>query len=409
MSSITTVKKNELKTGEIIFPDYYGSRPLATIDNLAKLLEKYSITVKYNVIKKDIDVTIPNMSFTCDNYQNASISLIKSYANLHRLPPAAVEFIIAIAERNLYNPVIAWIESKPWDGVDRLPEFLATVEAENEDAKNKFIYRWMIAACAAAYQNEGIDAAGVLVFQGDEGLGKTWWLKKLCPQEMGLVRGGGSLNPHDKDSVHQAVGHWILELGELDGIMRRADQEALKNFITRDYDIMRLPYAAKDSRFPRRTVFFASVNPKWYLAGSGTNRRYWTVACTKINSYHEIDMQQVWAQIAKEYQNGETYKLNTEEFELVKSINTEHQTLSAVKDMLYCSYSWEDLTPYNARWLSATEILRELEFKNPNKSEIIECAMEVRRLNGDQGKKNRDGRVIAVPPLKKKNWLADIG
>ncbi len=396
-----------IQQGEIEFPDRYGSRSLATIDNLATLLRAYNITVKYNVIKKDIDVTIPSTSFTCDNYQNASVAMIKSFANLHRLPPTSVEFIIAVAERNLYNPVVSWIESKPWDGVNRLPEFLATVQAENEEAKNKFIYRWMVAAVAAAYQSEGIDAAGVLVFQGDEGLGKTWWLRKLCPQEMGLVRAGGSLNPHDKDSVHQAVGHWILELGELDGIMRRADQEALKNFITRDYDIMRLPYAAKDSRFPRRTVFFASVNPKWYLAGAGINRRYWTVACTKINSYHDIDMQQVWAQIAVDYHNGETYKLKPEEFELVKSINSEHTTLSAVKDMLYASYNWETLDPYNARWKTATEILREMDFKNPNKSEIIECAVEVRRLNGEQAKKNRDGRLLAVPPLKKKSFFND--
>lgn len=407
MSSLTTLYPAQLEQEAVVFPDRFSNRSLATVRNLGALLDAYGITVRYNVIKKDIDVTIPDCTFTSDNYQNASLSLIKSYANLHRLPSAAVEFIIAIAERNLINPVINWIESKPWDGIDRLPEFLATVEAENEDAKNRFIYRWMIAACAAAYQDDGIDAAGVLVFQGDEGLGKTWWLRKLCPQHLGLVRGGGSLNPHDKDSVHQAVGHWILELGELDGIMRRADQEALKNFITRDYDIMRLPYAAKESRFPRRTVFFASVNPKWYLAGSGINRRYWTVACTKINSYHDIDMQQVWAQVATDYLSGEGYKLTDEEFTLVKTINEEHQTLSAVKDMLFCSYNWDDLAPYNARWLSATEILREMDFKNPNKGEIIECAMEVRKLNNDQGKKNRTGRLLACPPLKKKSLFSE--
>ena len=389
----------KLTTGDVIFPEVYNGKPLGTVDNLRKLLEMYGIVVKYNVIKKDIDITIPGKSYTCDNYQNASLAMIKSYANLQRYPIGQIDsFVVAVAEDNIYNPVTAWIESKPWDGVDRIGELLATVEAENEEAKNKFIYRWLVAAVAAGYQENGIDAAGVLVFQGDEGLGKTWWLKKLCPPELGLVRGGGMLNPHDKDSVHQAVGHWILELGELDGIMRRADREALKNFITRDYDIMRLPYAAKDSRFPRRTVFFASVNPKWYLADAGINRRYWTVACTKINSYHEIDMQQLWAQVAVDYKNGETYKLNAEEFDLVKGINEEHQTLSPVKDMLYCSYEWDKLDPYNVRWLNATEVLRELNFNNPNKGEIIECALEIRKLNGDQSKRNNRGRLLGVPP-----------
>ncbi len=393
-----------IQQGDVKFPDVYAGRRLGTVNNLKALLEAYNITVKYDVIKKDIDITIPGKTYTTDNYQNASLAMIRSYANLHRMPSGQLDpFVLTLAEENINNPVINWIESKPWDGVDRLPEFLATVEAENEEAKNKFIYRWMVSAIAAAYQEEGIDAAGVLVFQGDEGLGKTWWLRKLCPQNLGLVRAGGTLNPHDKDSVHQALGHWILELGELDGIMRRADREALKNFITRDYDIMRLPYAAKSSRFPRRTVFFASVNPRWYLVDTGKHRRYLTVACTKVNSYHDIDMQQVWAQIAVDYQNGEGYKLTTEENELVKNINIDHQTLSAVKEMLYASYKWDDLDPFNARWMSATEILREMEFKTPSKSEIIECAFEVRKLNGDQGKKNREGRLLACPPHVRKN------
>ncbi|NBW14814.1 MAG: hypothetical protein EBR82_43125 [Caulobacteraceae bacterium] len=180
--------------------------------------------------------------------------------------------------------------------------------------------------------------------------------------------------------------------------MRRADREALKNFITRDYDIMRLPYAAKDSRFPRRTVLFASVNPKWYLADAGINRRYWTVACTAINSYHDIDMQQLWAQLALDYKAGESYKMTSEEFALMKGINEEHQTLSAVKDMLYCTYDWAALTPYNTRWLTATEILREMDFKSPSKGEITECALEVRKLNGNEGKVRGGSRLLACPP-----------
>jgi putative DNA primase/helicase len=393
----------QVAKGDITFPDKHHARVLSTIRNLRTLLKAYNITVRYNVIGKDVQITIPNKSFTCDNYQNAALSSIRSAAALHLMPLGQLDdYILSIAEENVYNPVVEWIESKPWDGIDRIEALLATVEAENEEAKNKFIYRWLISAVAAAYQSEGIDAAGILVFQGDEGLGKTWWLRKLCPAHLGLIRAGGSLNPHDKDSVHQALGHWILELGELDGIMRRTDREALKNFITRDYDIMRLPYARKDSRFPRRTVFFASVNPRWYLADAGINRRYWTVACTKVNSYHDIDMQQVWAQIKVEYDNGETYKLKPEEFDMVKAINNEHTTLSPIKDMLLASYKWEDLTPYNARWLSATEIMREMDFKNPTKSEVTECSLEVGRINGNHRKHTGKGRVLAVPPLIKK-------
>src|SRR5690606_39387898 len=151
-------------------------------------------------------------------------------------------------------------------------------------------------------------AEGVLVFQGPQNLGKTSWLKSLAPRELRLIKDGMMLRPDDKDSVKQVCSFWLVELGELDSTFRRADIAQLKAFITQDTDVLRRPYARRESTYARRTVFFGSVNPREFLHDETGNRRYWTIECESINSRHGLDMQQVWAEVLELWRAGEPHR-----------------------------------------------------------------------------------------------------
>jgi len=100
----------------------------ATVENIFHMLRHYGITVRYDTIKKKLRITIPGHTGTTDNADNTAITLIISLVTLNGMAigqvPAVVE---AIADRNLYNPVAEWISSRPWDGVDRLPELFETL------------------------------------------------------------------------------------------------------------------------------------------------------------------------------------------------------------------------------------------------------------------------------------------
>ena len=88
-----------------------------TLPNVKYMLDKYGITVRYNVIKKRVDFEIPGLTTTLDNRDNACINHIVSLAALNGLKVAAIPgYIDTIADQNAYNPVLEWVESKPWDG-----------------------------------------------------------------------------------------------------------------------------------------------------------------------------------------------------------------------------------------------------------------------------------------------------
>lgn len=375
---------------------------VACEQNLRFLLDTLGVNVRYNVISKQVEMQIPNVSFSIDNCANASLAWITS-----RIKEAGMdcayhrEYLGLIADGNQYNPVLDWITSQSWDGRTRLPDLYATITAKNQKAKELFMFRWLVGAVASACSPDGIDSNGILVLQGNQGLGKTWWFRKLVPKESlpNATRADASINPHDKDSVNQAITYWLVELGELDATFKRSEIAALKSFITREYDIFRRPFMPTDSKFPRRTAFMASVNPKQYLTDETGNRRFWTIECEKIDSYHTIDMQQLWAEIHEKWMNGASHQLSNEEKEMLGDINKEHITADPIVEMISSIYDWDAHEEY-WRWMTATEILQDMDVNRISKAELRTCSAVVREMNGEQETRNKKGRVLLIPPKR---------
>lgn len=383
-------------------PDVNGKgKPLSTIENLREICRRLGVVIRYNVITKEEDILIPNKTFTLDNASNASLAWLISWCARFQMPIGQIgDFVTYLSDENAYNPVAIWINSKPWDGVSRWGDFMATVQATDEALKNILIHRWMISAVAAAVEPNGVSAHGVLVFQGDQYLGKTKWFKSLVPQELGVIQDGVQLDPKDRDSVKQATSNWLVELGEIDATFRKADVAQLKAFLTRSRDVFRRAYARRESVYARKTVFFASVNPQFYLNDPTGNRRFWTVSCTHLDHSHNLDMQQVWAEFLDLYKNGEGFYLTPDEFSALNELNESFTSVDPIQEKIERLYTWDAL-PAFWEWKTATEILISVGFDRPNKSDVTRAASVIRKLNGGQAKRQGSSRLLAVPPMLK--------
>ena len=390
------------------FPDVNGNgKPIGTIENLAEACRRLRVTIRYNVITKEIEILIPGEGFSVDNCANASLSWLESCCIRFGLPTAQLGgYLCYLADRNQYNPVAEWIVSKPWDGQERLQALISTIKAQGEEddlsigmVKELLLRRWMISAVAAAFEPSGVSAHGVLVLQGDQYLGKTAWFKSLVPPHLGVIQDGLILRPDDRDSVKQAVSNWLVELGELDATFRKSDIAQLKAFITRDHDTLRRAYAKLESHYARRTVFFASVNPRQFLHDPTGNRRYWTISCAAINHQHGLDMQQVWAEVLEIYRSGEPWRLTADEVDLLNNHNKDFEVLDPVKERLQTRYNW-DAPTQSWRWMTATDIMLELGFDRPGRADVTHCGQLVLDLNGRQSKKSNGRKLSFVPPKR---------
>lgn len=364
----------------------------ATLENISFLLQHHGITVRYDCIKKKLRIAIPGHTGTTDNADNTAITLIISLVTLNGMAigqvPAVVE---AIADRNLYNPVAEWISSRPWDGVDRLPELFETLqerEGFSPQLKRILIYKWLVSAAAAAILPRGFKARGVLTFQGPQGIGKTSWVMALINDQLlreSVIKVDHLLDPHNKDSILGAITHWIVEIGELDSSFKK-DVARLKGVLTSDSDKVRRPYAKTESEYQRRTVFCATVNEENFLVDSTGNTRWWTLPLVSINFNHEIDMQQVFAQLAVDVQEGAQWWLTADEERLLEQHNSHHRSISLVRERLMEIIDLERVGEPGLPAMGTVETFAKMGVQYPSNGDTKELTAILRELLGPSKK-----------------------
>ena len=377
--------------------------PLNVYENFTYMLNKYGVKCRYDVIKKDVISTIPKTNFSKDNGKTSVRAHILSVCKRNKYPTDLVDdYLNLTAEENHVNPVIDWVNSKPWDGVDRWENFIEqTIKTEESKQQMAWILisKWMLSALAMAENglkggDKRHEAHGILIFTGAQGIGKTAWFKKLVGEHSELALDGFLLDPNNKDSVRTAISHWLVELGEIDSTFRKSDLSALKAFITRPTDKLRKPYGRDDSIYPRRTVFFGSVNDRQFLMDATGNRRYWVIEPTFIDYQHNFDMQQIWAEAYDYYKNGMQWWLSPEELKKLNEDNQEYEAIEPLEELLLSQFDFYGNTHLTFTPMTTTEVLQKLGKDNLTKGDTMKMARLIEKHTGKKPKR----RNHQMPP-----------
>lgn len=373
------------------FPDQpnRGEGPPATIDNVRFMVDRNGITVRYNVIKKRTEIIVPWLVGTAENADSVAMTHIQSLALRYGMQTGLVPSMIdAISDENAYNPAASWMTSKPWDGLDRLPEFCATITAREGypvELKDLLMTKWILSGAAAALMPDGFRCRGVLTLQGPQGIGKTSWGLRLIDNPMlrdALIKVDHHLDAGDKDSLLGAIDHLIVEIGELDSSFKR-DVARLKGFLTADRDKVRRPYGRVAVNYQRRTVFYATVNSSDFLVDPTGNSRWWTIAVEHIDFNHGIDMQQLFAQLYEDLKAGKQWWLTPEEERMLDDQNSRHLSVSVVRDQVLAVVDPDVDDVSQCRPMTPTEVLQAAGFDHPTNAQAKECATLLRGWFGE--------------------------
>lgn len=256
--------------------------------------------------------------------------------------------LAVIAASRYWHPAKDWIESKPWDGQDRLGALLASVATPTPDLFKVYFRRWALqtieAACGWEVRREEQKSL-CLVLAGAQGIGKTRWLKALAPgyavEGKHLNLDGGSA----RDSKHEALQGMIVELGELDTTFKKTAVGSLKAFLSQMVDEYRLPYSREWLKRPRCTSFCASVNDDEFLQDTTGNRRFATLWVDRCNPMHGVNMQQFWAQVHSWWKAGEQWWLTDAEMAQQIEHNEKFQSPDGIVDMLNAQVEKREADP----------------------------------------------------------------
>ena len=208
-----------------------------------------------------------------------------------------------------------YLDGLKWDGRPRVDTLLVKYLKADDTPYTRAVTRKTLAAAVARAYTPGCKFDTVLTLTGAQGIGKSLLLGIL---------GGAWYNDNvqtftGKEAAEQLRSAWIVEIPEIDRFSAKYESSAVKQFITRQDDIYREPYARRTEPHPRRCVFAATTNAVDFLTDRTGNRRWWVVRCHAQADDRGADMaelrrdrDQVWAEAVAIWRLGELLTLDAE-------------------------------------------------------------------------------------------------
>jgi len=279
----------------------------------------------------------------------------------HKAMPAMEDAYMAAAYEQRYHPVRKYLDSLTWGGENHLERLCLHVQDKhapivypNGDQVSVFkvwLYRWMLATVAKAYQKQV--QSPVIVLDGNQGLGKSR-LAAFLGSGLPEMFIEAPIHPDDKEHDRYLATRWIWEIAELGATTRRADREALKAFVTKNDVTFRKPYGKHPITKPSLANFIGTINNEaGFLTDPTGDRRFLVVTIDKIDWQYEesVDVHQLWAQIVADYKAGTRWELTPVEQKVRDAMNKGYERADPTEDRIVQCF---DIDPAHKDWFMFT-------------------------------------------------------
>lgn len=243
-----------------------------------------------------------------------------------------MDALSVVVEQNRYNPVKDYLDGLVWDGIERLDTLLIDFFDAEDSEYTRAVTRKTMCAAVARILNPGCKFDFMLLLIGKQGLGKSYYLKKLG----GKWFSDSLTTVVGKEAYEQLQGVWIIEVGELSAA-KKADIDALKHFISKQEDIFREAYGRRTGVFPRQCIFVGTTNDYECLRDKTGGRRFWpvNVGQGRQSLWNDLNVDQIWSEAVQGYKDGEELYLKDDLAEYALTIQAEHTEESDKAGMVY--------------------------------------------------------------------------
>ena len=242
----------------------------------------------------------------------------------------------SIASRQAFHPVRDYLDGLEWDGVPRLETLFIDSLGIEDSPYSRAITKLMLVGAVKRIYEPACFMDYVMVFVGQEGIGKSKMLNKLAVKDEWYA---GDCPIVGKEAFENIRGKWIVEMAELKDINKR-DSGTVKSFISKTSDYYRAAYDRYPQDQPRQCVFFGSGNDVNFLKGIGGDRRFLPVEVNEKrkkknwDEYTDEDINNVYAEAKHYYEQGMKLMLPEEIVPLAREKQREHTETDAWEDYI---------------------------------------------------------------------------
>jgi hypothetical protein len=263
--------------------------------NAEKAIERLKLSCRRDTFSGTYIVESPGMGLFVGELDDALVRKFRElcFEKLDYEPgkEAAQEALLRMCEENSFNSLQAQLNVLKWDGVKRLDQWLTTYLGVEDTPLHRAQGRLVLMAAVRRAYDPGCVFQHVLVLEGPEGTDKSSTIKMMASGQAERSAQYFSDSPilhlGEREQQELTKGVWFYEIAELAG-MRKADQHAVKRFITAEAERARAAYDRFNKSQPRVCIFIGTFNTDAntgalveYL-NPGDRRRWWPVEVGKV-------------------------------------------------------------------------------------------------------------------------------
>lgn len=357
-----------------------------THDEVMELLPRRVGQLRLNVRSGEVETDTGTIS---SNQISRLYLQLSSRAETWPKEPTS-DAVALLASQSPFDPVAEYLqantaEALPLEQWERLDQHLLGTD---DPIAAAFLPRYLISAVARVFE-PSCDVRQLPVLVGPQWRGKTA-LGRILFGAQHWVEGIGDLG---KDDLMKAHTSWGVELAELDGVTRRADQERLKAFLTETCDTYRKPYDRAPERHPRRFVFWGTSNGPPLRDATGSTR---FVVIPLPDRMLPLDWAQqhrdaLWARALQQYKAGVQWADCSEtERQAIAERNSNYQEIDPwSEDLGHLLANWPTINP--DRPLSGAAAFDRLEIPKERRSNAT--AARIRAVIESHGWRH-DRRIV---------------
>lgn len=317
--------------------------------------------------------------------------------------------VFKLAKEKPYNPVTAYLEQvseRVTPAVDVLNRLTREAMGLTDPLECRYVTRWLVGAVARAMK-PGCKNDTALILQGSQGYRKTTFFQTLFGDDYFMTLGE---NANERDDLMTMYKNWAVEWGEFEVAAGRKGISEMKNFMSRQRDEFRAPYAATVSEYQRHFVLCGSTNKQEFLYDETGNRRFWVTHIPQpINTqWVEQHRDEIWSAAVALYKAGEQWWLTDTEQTVSNDANAAYEAESPwetlVSRWLSKSYTANDGIPYDGNPFTTADVLTNAIGKPAgqwNRKDENEVGRVMKRLGYEQKRLRLGGKC------QSRYWVSD--
>lgn len=351
------------------------------------------LDLKYEFRRNDLTLEVEyrkveNKKFTVLDEARINSIWIELQVDGFKISDAVLIKILNSHLVNNHHPLKSYFDRLPkHDGIDHIQQLADSIEIDDAAVENihlkelwkPYLQKWLVGSVATVL-GKGTNQL-CLILAGGQGVGKTTWLNRLCPNGLEDFLVCSHINPSltDNTTANYLAEKWFVNIDDQLETIFGKDFNSMKAIITAPFVTNRKTWHKFSRKRDRVCSFMGSVNNTQFLTDT-ENRRYLVFKVRKVHFEHKVEMVKVWSQALHLLEHGFTYWFQQEEMRVLNVVNNMFRQSSPEEDWLIRLY--EPCTADNpqATFLMPSEILTKLNAYSNMKLSIRKLNMAMEKL-----------------------------